>query len=289
MGDDLMNDEYPDNDQRAAICHQQWRDRNKGENMEAEHKSISLELKDDSPGSFLARIAKLNVIDSDGDVTVPGAFPADKEVLVSAYQHSSWMNELPVGKAILKEDGEAELAEGQFNLATETGKEHYEAVKFTGGLQEWSYGFRVLEVGSEEDIDQWAEGHEGARPVRILKKVDPFEISPVLKGAGVDTATLAIKSKDDISMTYLDQANAALAAVEEFTIRTSSLAELRQKEGRSLSPANKERLQELRANLELVNEGIKAMLADNEPVDEAVAVRLFAEFTTLQTKLLEVC
>ncbi len=29
MGDDVMNDEYPDEKQRAAVCEQQWKDKDK--------------------------------------------------------------------------------------------------------------------------------------------------------------------------------------------------------------------------------------------------------------------
>jgi len=29
MGDAVMNDEYPDNEQRAGVCHSQWENRNK--------------------------------------------------------------------------------------------------------------------------------------------------------------------------------------------------------------------------------------------------------------------
>ena len=66
--------------------------------MEMERKTFTgIELKDEKKGSFTAKIAELNVIDKDGDVTLPGAFPAGKTILISAYQHGSWMGELPVG------------------------------------------------------------------------------------------------------------------------------------------------------------------------------------------------
>jgi hypothetical protein len=53
-------------------------------------------------------------------------------------------------------------------------------------LQEWSYGFKVLE--SEE-------GEFEGRQVRFLKKMQVFEVSPVMQGAGVETMTVAIKGE----------------------------------------------------------------------------------------------
>ena len=146
MGNDTMQEDYPDNDQRLAICYDSWRAMEKSMN-DIERKSVQIELKEDKPGSFIARIATLNIIDKDGDKTLPGAFEQDKEVLISAYMHGSWMGELPIGKAVIKESGDEVLAEGEFNLKTETGREHYETLKFSGGLQEWSYGFTVDESG----------------------------------------------------------------------------------------------------------------------------------------------
>lgn len=329
MGDDLMNEEYPDSDQRIAICYSQWRDRNKqhphgehvcvcpecgveitvdenvkcntqkcpkcGTRMRAvetgerrqivangiERKSIQIELKDDQEGTFIARIAKLDVVDLDGDVTKPGAFPKNKTVLVSAYQHGSWMGGLPVGKAVIYEKDGDVLAEGEFNLNTEVGREHYQTVKFTGKIQEWSYGFKIIKAG-EDEVD--------GQPVRLLIKVDPFEISPVIKGAGISTATLAIKEKNgaDDSLTYADQAETVLAAVDDLVDRTKLLADLRRKDGRELSEANREKIQSLADRLIKVTTGVKELLASTEPVDKAAAEKLFAEFTIIQTQILEV-
>ncbi len=228
---------------------------NEGEAIE--RKAVSLQLDDAKEGTFVARIATLNVIDKDGDITKAGAFKKGQEVLISAYQHGSWMGSLPVGKAVIKVDGDDVLAVGEFNLNTAAGTEHYEAVKFSAGLQEWSYGFRVDEAG-EDTID-------GSK-IRVLKKLTVFEISPVLLGAGVDTGTLAIKSL----ATYSDQAETVLAAVTELVARSKSLADLRRKEGRELSAKNRERLMKLLttlSGLSTVATDLKELLDATEPVD----------------------
>lgn len=241
MGDDVMNEEYPDRDQRYAICMTRWRDRNKSQEANMERKNFTgVQLKADKPGQFIARIATLNVVDSDGDVTLPGAFPDGKSILVSAYQHGSWNGGLPVGKAVIQEKGNEVLIEGEFNLNTETGKEHYNTIKFAPELQEWSYGFKAIEHSFEQ--------REG-KDVRLLKKLDVFEASPVLKGAGVGTAVLAIKN-DSKGQTFSDEAESALAAVTSLVERAKSLADLRRKEGKNLSDTSKEKIIKLKTEID---------------------------------------
>jgi hypothetical protein len=216
-----------------------------------------IEFKKDKPGSFTARIATLNVIDKDGDVTLPGAFPEGKEILISAYQHTSWDGALPVGKGVVHESGNDILVEGEFNLNTESGKEHYEAIKFAPQLTEWSYGFKILE------LDEDSEWSQNPKVWRVMKRLDPFEASPVLRGAGVNTATLSIKS--DSLTSYSDQADTVLAAVDDLVVRSKSLADLRRKDSRELSAANKERLTTLQKSLADLQENIKTLV--ESPVD----------------------
>jgi len=392
-------DEYDDNDQALAICGTQWREREKSM-KDIERKSVQVELKEDKEGAFIARIATLDVIDKDGDVTISKAFP-NKKVLVSAYQHGSWQGALPVGKAEFREEDSSILGLGELNLKTIAGREHYETLKFAPELIEWSYGFKVLQQGSDKEIDDWSKDHDGARPARILKKVDPFEISPVLLGAGVDTATLAIKAEkkgvipyketplapedaewdagaevrqaeiDDLKImcawvdsrnpetksayklphhkasgqhilvwravaaamgallgarggvaipsgdkrgvynhlskhyaefdkeppefraledrfTFADEAEMALAAVQNFVTRTESLADLRRKEGRVLSSANRERMKKLLGMLSSVASDLKELLDATEPEDTEKLAQAVLLYTKIKRELMEV-
>jgi hypothetical protein len=359
MRNQYIQEDLPTQEQRLAVCYQQWEDRNKGgETMNLERKSFTgIELKKDKPGAFMAKIATLNVIDKDGDVTLPGAFPEGKEILISAYMHGSWMGELPVGAGVIHEYDDEVLVEGQLNLELWSGEQTYKAIKFRPGLQEWSYGFKI----EEAEIDtEW----QGEKVSRILKKLDVFEASPVLRGAGVDTGVLAIKSnkpdefkpypnehscrledpdkydtcrrgertadkpdsvkgkkyfvifckkgdgpmeqqafrypkenwtaaqarahckynegsfepasenssqsraEDTEGVTYSEQAEAALAAVKELLDRTKSLADLRRKEGRDLSPANRERISNLRKDIESIDSELKSLLENPEEMVE---------------------
>jgi hypothetical protein len=141
------------------------------------------------PGSFRAVFATLGVVDSDKDVTIAGAFTMGQPVVVSAYMHSSWYDRLPVGRGVIGADEKEAWVDGQFIMDTTDGKDTYLTVKALAELQEWSYGYEPLEV-SYDPAD--LEAYPGAE--RLIKKQGVFEISPVLKGAGVGTRTESLKS-----------------------------------------------------------------------------------------------
>lgn len=154
--------------------------------MQSKQKALSgLKITDAAEGKITAVFATLNVKDSDGDVTLPGAFTKE-EVRISAYNHQSWKGALPVGKGKISEDGDEVVLEGEFFLDTTAGKDTFEVVKQMGDLQEWSYGYDVLD--SER-------GSKDGERVNFLKSMKVHEVSPVILGAGVDTRTLAVKGK----------------------------------------------------------------------------------------------
>ena len=133
-------------------------------------------------GEITAVFATLNVIDLDGDVILPGAF-ADQAVKLSAWQHD-WRS-LPAGKGTISEVGEEAVFEGMFFLDTTNGRETYQTVKNLDELTEWSFGFNIIaaEYGVFDE-----------QPVRFLQSLDVIEVSPVMRGAGINTRTEDIKS-----------------------------------------------------------------------------------------------
>jgi HK97 family phage prohead protease len=220
--------------------------------------SAEYEWKKDKPGTFIAKFATLNVIDKDGDVILPGAIENGKAILISAYQHGSWNGGLPVGKGVIKEEKNTLLVEGELNLNTVSGKEHYEMMKFSADLQEFSFGFRVLEIDEESE---WAKN---PKVWRVMKKIDVFEVSPVLKGAGIDTRLVAIKNEKD-GLTMKEQTEAALTAVNDLLIRAKSLADLRRKEGRDISNTSRKDMAELREAAVTIQKEIDVLLVQSEP------------------------
>lgn len=152
-------------------------------------KGLQIEKMDEA-GTGRARIAQLSAVDSDGDTYAPGAFawkPGGGQWVNMIPAHDR--RAMPFGKAWLYEEGDWCMADLHLNLETQTGREWHSTLKFdlSKGLpvQEWSYGYRVLD-GVYEQRD--------GEHVQVLKKLDVDEISPVLRGAGVGTGTLSMKS-----------------------------------------------------------------------------------------------
>jgi len=154
-----------------------------------QRKALSrVEIKDADKGQIEAVFATLDVIDKDGDVTLKGAFTDGAPVAISAYGHTSWKGQLPVGKGRIRETKSEAILEGQFLMNTTHGRDTFETVKALadddGPGQEWSYSLR--DVVSER-------GTFKGEQVRFLKSINVHEVSPVLVGAGVDTRVLAVK------------------------------------------------------------------------------------------------
>lgn len=214
------------------------------------------DLKLDESGHIVLAFAQMNVIDADRDVSLPGSFPT-KAVPMSAYGHTSWDGALPTGKGTIREAGEWAVFEGDFFLDTDQGRNTYNTVKAMAELQEYSYGLKPLKhsYGQKDGIN-----------VRFLEKQDVFEVSPVLKGAGVSTHTMAIKSDGPgTDAPYAEHAAWVLGVVKAFSDRTADRSEWRAKEGRSLSEANREALDGIVKGLGLSMDELRKLLDEATP------------------------
>jgi hypothetical protein len=159
-----------------------------------QHKNLrDVRIKNADQGTFSAVFSTFNVKDHDGDVTLPGAFDEGAPVVISSYNHTSWGGSRPVGKGTIRTTKSEAVVDGQFFMETTDGRETFAVVKglAESGLGEWSYGFEVQESEPGK--------HDGAE-VKFLKKVKVFECSPVLRGAGLNTRTLAVKALAETGM-----------------------------------------------------------------------------------------
>lgn len=208
-----------------------------------------VEIKDADKGLVTAVFSTFNAVDLDGDVTLPGAFDDGAEWMISAYGHKSWDGALPVGKGVVRTSGTEAVLEGQFFLDTAAGLETFRVVKNMGALQEWSYSCTP---------DRFSFGDFEGKQVRFLEHIVPGgEVSPVIKGAGVNTRTLAAKS----GLTFLGEAEAVLADLTALTERAAEVMAMRQSKGKGLGAASA-------ALIEQIDERCKALavlLAEPEP------------------------
>lgn len=158
------------------------------------HKQLSrVEVKNADRGEVSAVFSTFNVRDSDNDVTLPGAFEEGGPVVISSYNHTSWGGNRPVGKGRIRTTKSEAILDGQFFMDTADGRDTFAVVKglSEAGLGEWSYGF---------DVQEAEPGKFDGADVQFLKRLKVFEVSPVLRGAGVNTRTLAMKALTETGM-----------------------------------------------------------------------------------------
>lgn len=200
------------------------------------HKTITgFTVKSAEKGEVEAVFSTFNVIDKDGDVTLPGAIKDGAEVVVSAYGHQSHFGALPVGKGVIRTTETEAKAELKFFLNTTAGRETFEVVKELGPLGEWSY--------SLHDVVSKAGEINGQR-VNFLESIFVKEVSPVLIGAGVNTRTLVAKG-----LKFSEEGDAVLAAVNAYLGRAQEVMVLRSEKGRALSDESVKFLAELDESL----------------------------------------
>jgi hypothetical protein len=226
-------------------------------------------LGDGSPeGTVQAMFSPFNKRDEGDDVTLSTFFTDGQPIAMTPWGHN-W-GDLPPGKGVVRNLTEGAAFDGAFFMDTDSGVQHYRTVKNMGGLQEWSFGFRVL----ESRVGSFADGND--TPVRYLVRGEIYEVSPVLIGMNRGTYTLGIKG----GLPIAEQGDAALAAVRDLLDRSKSLADLRAKDGRVLSEANRKRLGGLLEALKSVQADIEDLLQSTEP--PAKGASLLSEFVRYQ-------
>lgn len=160
-----------------------------------EHKSFgAFEIKDEATGEVCAIVATLGVVDKDGDVLLPGAFPPSTIVKMSGYAHDVITEGAPpAGKGTLTVEGDKAIFRGRFFMSSARAREAFAVVKELGPDGEWSFGFPRAAVKTVAMTDEWRA--KGAR--RLVAGLTPVEASPVFIGAGFGTGTLFTKEASE--------------------------------------------------------------------------------------------
>ena len=187
MGDDKVVQEFPDSDQRVAVCNSQFEGGKMTEETQvdleeyieeqeakSEEMDIEFEYKaeDDEKGMFSGYGSIFGNKDLGNDVVVEGAFAKSigkkgAKAVKMLYQHRQ---DEPIGVFDeIIEDRRGLKVKGRLAMGTQRGREVYELMKM-GALDGLSIGYRVDPKGGEYD-------EKGKR--RYLKSVDLMEISAV--------------------------------------------------------------------------------------------------------------
>jgi HK97 family phage prohead protease len=231
------------------------------------HKAFTgIEIKSADLGEVTACFSTFNVIDSDMDVTLPGAFEDGAEVVISAYGHKSWSGALPVGKGIIRTTKTQALLEGTFFLDTDGGKDTFAVVKQLGTLGQWSYGYQPV---------KFSYGEFEGQQVRFLEQQKVDEVSPVLVGAGVNTRTIGAKAFE--GMRFGEEADAVMTVVKALTDRAADIVMKRAEHGKGLGADSARVLEDIEAELKRFAELLRAQPADAVP-DHSAIEREFMRF-----------
>lgn len=166
------------------------------------HGPAQLKVSGSQEGSIEAVFSTFNVVDLDGDLTLPTAFQDGQEVIM-CWAHD-WS--APIGKGVVRVDPDRAVFVGRFWLDTMAGDEAWKRVKNAGQLQEFSYGYSVLDN---------EYGTVNGQRVRILKDNELYEVSPVLKGAaGAGSSyTLSVKERQARQGTTVTESDVLVAAL----------------------------------------------------------------------------
>ncbi len=217
-----------------------------------EYKSIPFEVKevvDVSGGGWeVAGLASTwgGEPDSYGDVVVRGAFAESiaKRPTKLLYEHME-----PIGKQLSIEENDEGLF-GRWSIVnTRAGEDAYKLAK-AGVLDSLSIGYFTLEADYRED------------GVRLLRKVDLFEVSAVAIPANKNAVITDVKS---LGRPFEQHSEIVLTTIKEWLARVKSGSDLRATDGRALSEARKELLVAMSGSLRGAADGLDALLAPPSP------------------------
>jgi len=269
---------------------------------------------DEETGTVEAVFSVFNEIDSDNDVVLPKSIRSgygDKGVAM-VWGHD-WKNIIGKGK-IIQDDNKA-LFKGSFNMNTLAGKEAYETVKAMGDLQQWSFGFEVL----DSEVGMFSKDGGEEKEVRYLKDLKVWEVSPVMVGANQNTHTVAVKNaeqemetndkeikneikstdieveevnRDNIGLKFTDEVDNLLIKMTAMLKRAKELTALRLGKDKTLSAESTEALENLKDALQDMHQDIDTLLrvgtdSVDEVIDELDANELFRETTQLLADTLD--
>lgn len=185
------------------------------------------EVKDAERGEVAALVSVLNVVDRDRDVILSGAIKDGAVVKMSGYDHDIFTKRMPpVGRGVLKIEGDRVMFYGKYFMSTERGRDAFETVKELGTDSEWSIGWPNATLKTAKMTDDWRE--KGAR--RVISGMNVLEVSPVMLGANQYTRTVATKSAGDAESVDDATAEANVAEVARLVAEQAAKDEQRKQE-----------------------------------------------------------
>jgi|TARA_B100001250_G_scaffold252670_1_gene217285 HK97 family phage prohead protease len=244
-----------------------------------QHKEVKLTTTNEVEGKVEAVFSVFNEIDSDNDVVLPNSIKSgygDRGVAM-VWAHD-WKD--VIGRGEIVSDENKATFKGQFIMDTERGRDAFNTVKAMGDLQQWSFGYEVLDsengtfTKDGTDID-----------VRYLKDVQVWEVSPVLVGANQNTETVSVKEQniedENTGTRFNEDVDELLTKLSAVLKRAKALTALRLSKEKTLSEGSTAVLSELQDSIQEVYQDIDTLLdvagADDEEKAEIDDTTLLLE------------
>ena len=256
-----------------------------------QHKTVNLITTDEVEGKVQAVFSNFNEVDSDGDVVLPNSIKSGygERGVAMVWAHD-WKD--VIGRGEIKQDDHRAVFEGQFIMDTDRGRDAFNTVKAMGDLQQWSFGYEVM----ESENGTFKKDNEEEVEVRYLNEVKVWEVSPVLVGANQNTETVLVKEQSDIEEIKQPTGTRFSTDVDELLIKLSAvlkrakeLTALRISKEKLLSDESTEVLSELQDSLQEVYQDIDSLLdvagaesEDKEELDDTT-ILLETEKVLLET------
>jgi HK97 family phage prohead protease len=199
-------------------------------------------VEDEAKGIVHAVISCYGIEDGDGDTMIAGAFKKSIDLMkgggfrpVGLAYHDL---KRPVAKTLdAYEQGSEVHVIGQFNLETQDGREVFSNIK-NGVVQTYSHAF-VKPVIERKDFRK-----------RNIHGLEWKEWSPVAVPALDATRTVWTKALLRDGSTFAEEAEMALAAVEDLVSRAEEIAALRKSDDRTISKESRQLIGELKGRID---------------------------------------
>tara|TARA_B100000212_G_scaffold233173_1_gene177276 strand:- start:3607 stop:4437 length:831 start_codon:yes stop_codon:yes gene_type:complete len=211
-----------------------------------ESKTIDITTTNEVEGKVEAVFSVFNEIDSDGDVVMPNSIKSGYgDAGVAMVWAHDWKK--PIGRGEIIQDGEKAKFKGQFIMDTQDGRDAFETVKAMGDLQQWSFGYEVVD---SENGTFTKDGMD--TEARFLNELKVWEVSPVLVGANQNTYTVGVKEKSEETsgLTLTNETDQLLTNLSALLKRFKELTALRLKKEKTLSDNSTNLLMELQDALQ---------------------------------------
>ena len=183
MGDEVMNEDYPDNEQRSGVCYSQWQNRNKAMNK---HITTQLEIKTLGKREFEGYGSIFGNKDYGDDVVMPGAFTRTlaEHKSNNALPMMFWMHDptrIPGKWLEMEEDSNGLYVKGVL-ADTDLGNEMHTLLNMKA--------FRGLSIGYVTQKSEYTD--DGTR---LIKDADLWETSLVSLGMNPLALVHHVKSR----------------------------------------------------------------------------------------------